>query len=130
MNPDSATQDCDHRTCRILALMRARGRRPPKRCRNACSVLRGVVSLDQLGPGQVARVVRVGGRPVERRRLLELGIVRGEPIRLQRVAPLGDPREFVVKGYHLSLRRREASRITVEIEEPAAGAPAAGPASA
>jgi ferrous iron transport protein A len=87
----------------------------PRRCRRSCPVAHGVVSLDLLGPGQVARVVRVGGRPVERRRLLELGIVRGEAIRLQRVAPLGDPREFVIKGYHLSLRRREAARITVEV---------------
>jgi Fe2+ transport system protein FeoA len=49
-----------------------------------------------------------------RRRLLELGVVRGEIITLRRAAPLGDPREYIVKGYHLSLRRREALAITVE----------------
>ena len=42
------------------------------------------------------------------------GVVRGETITLLRAAPLGDPLEFVVKGYHLSLRRREAATITVE----------------
>jgi Fe2+ transport system protein FeoA len=72
------------------------------------------VTLDQLGRGQTGRVIRVGGRPAVRRRLLELGVVRGELITLQRAAPLGDPLEFVVKGYHLSLRRREAAAITVE----------------
>jgi len=59
-------------------------------------------------------VLRVGGRPAARRRLLELGVVRGETITLMRSAPLGDPLEYVVKGYHLSLRRREAATITVE----------------
>jgi Fe2+ transport system protein FeoA len=75
------------------------------------------VSLDQLGRGQTGRIVRVGGRPSVRRRLLELGVVRGETIRLQRAAPLGDPLEFVVKGYHLSLRKRDAATIVVEALE-------------
>ena len=45
---------------------------------------------------------------------------------LQRAAPLGDPLEFVVKGYHLSLRRREAATILVEaLEAPAVSATAA-----
>jgi Fe2+ transport system protein FeoA len=70
--------------------------------------------LDRLGRGQSGRIIRVGGRPAVRRRLLELGVMRGETITLQRAAPLGDPLEFVVKGYHLSLRRREAAAISVE----------------
>jgi Fe2+ transport system protein FeoA len=74
-----------------------------------------IATLDQLARGQTGRVIRVGGRPAVRRRLLELGVVRGETIMLQRAAPLGDPLEFVVKGYHLSLRRREAAAITVEV---------------
>jgi len=41
-------------------------------------------------------------------------VVRGETIRLIRAAPLGDPLEYVIKGYHLSLRQREAATITVE----------------
>jgi ferrous iron transport protein A len=80
-------------------------------------VAQGIVTLDQLTRGQSARIVRVAGRPSARRRLLELGIVRGETISLARAAPLGDPLEFVVKGYHLSLRRREAASITVETGE-------------
>jgi Fe2+ transport system protein FeoA len=75
------------------------------------------VSLDQLGRGQTGRILRVGGRPAVRRRLLELGVVRGETITLQRAAPLGDPLEYVVKGYHLSLRKRQAATITVEALE-------------
>ena len=75
------------------------------------------MSLDQLGRGQTGRILRVGGRPATRRRLLELGVVRGETILMQRSAPLGDPLEFVIKGYHLSLRKREAATITVEALE-------------
>ena len=59
---------------------------------------------------------------------MELGVVRGETIMLQRAAPLGDPLEFVIKGYHLSLRRREAATILVEaeaLEAPARSADAA-----
>jgi Fe2+ transport system protein FeoA len=72
------------------------------------------VGLDRLARGQSGRILRVGGRPAARRRLLELGVVRGEKITLVRSAPLGDPLEYTVKGYHLSLRRREAATITVE----------------
>jgi len=68
----------------------------------------------------------VGGRPATRRRLLELGVVRGETITLRRSAPLGDPLEFVIKGYHLSLRKREAATILVEaLEAPGAAIEAA-----
>ncbi len=102
------------------------GRPVPGRCRKYCPAAASVVSLDQLGFGQSGRVLRVDGRPAVRRRLLELGVVRGETVTLQRSAPLGDPLEFVVKGYHLSLRKREAATITVEaLEAPAASAPAA-----
>lgn len=93
------------------------GRPVPKRCRKYCPAAASIVSLDQLGRGQSGRILRVGGRPAARRRLLELGVVRGETITLQRAAPLGDPLEYVVKGYHLSLRKREAATIIVEALE-------------
>ncbi|MFN8458685.1 MAG: FeoA family protein [Anaerolineae bacterium] len=74
-----------------------------------------IISLNQLNPGQSATIVRVGGKAAARRRLLEMGLVRGETIRVNRVAPLGDPVEFTVKGYHLSLRRGDAANIEVEL---------------
>lgn len=77
------------------------------------------ISLAQLGPGQVATIVRVRGCVTARRRLLEMGLVRGETIAVQRLAPLGDPVEYVIKGYHLSLRRHDAANIDVELVEPA-----------
>jgi ferrous iron transport protein A len=122
MKSDRRGQECDHRYCWLLAVAVALGRPVPKRCRKRCPAAAGLVTLDRLGLGQSGRIVRVGGRPSARRRLLELGVVRGETITLQRAAPLGDPLEFVVKGYHLSLRKREAARITVEVSETAAEA--------
>ena len=73
------------------------------------------VLLNQLNPGQSGKIVRVGGRAVVRRRLLEMGLVRGETIAVERVAPLGDPVEFTIKGYHLSLRRQDIANIEVEL---------------
>ncbi len=117
MNPDSPTQDCEHRSCRFLTRAFALGRPVPRRCRKSCPAAASIVGLDELGRGQSGRILRVGGRPAARRRLLELGIVRGETITLQRSAPLGDPLEFIIKGYHLSLRKREAVTIIVEALE-------------
>jgi Fe2+ transport system protein FeoA len=114
VNPDHPAQDCEHRSCRFLARAFALGRPLPRRCRRWCPAAAAIVPLDQLARGQSGRILRVGGRPAARRRLLELGVVRGEIITLLRSAPLGDPLEYVVKGYHLSLRRREAATITVE----------------
>jgi ferrous iron transport protein A len=114
VNPDFPNQDCEHRSCRFLTRAFALGRPVPARCRKFCPAAASIVTLDQLGRGQTGRILRVGGRPAVRRRLLELGVVRGETILLQRTAPLGDPLEFIVKGYHLSLRKREAATITVE----------------
>ena len=74
-----------------------------------------IVQLSELNPGQAGIIVRVGGQAAARRRLLEMGLVRGETVYVERVAPLGDPLEFKVKGYHLSLRRRDAANIHVEL---------------
>jgi Fe2+ transport system protein FeoA len=59
--------------------------------------------------------VRIGGTGALRRRFAEMGIVRGELIRAERVAPLGDPVAYRVKGYTLSLRREDAAQIEVTL---------------
>lgn len=71
------------------------------------------VPLSQLAPGRRAVIIRVGGKGLARRRYLEMGLVRGETIEVKRVAPLGDPVEYQVKGYRLSLRRADAGLILV-----------------
>jgi Fe2+ transport system protein FeoA len=58
------------------------------------------------------RLVR--GSHALRRRLLDMGVVPGEEIEVIRIAPLGDPVEYMVRGYRLSLRRSEAAQVLVE----------------
>jgi Fe2+ transport system protein FeoA len=71
--------------------------------------------LSELNEGQTATVIRVGGNGVLRRRILEMGILKGATVHVEKYAPLKDPLELIVKGYHVSLRVKEAAQIEVEI---------------
>jgi Fur family ferric uptake transcriptional regulator len=72
------------------------------------------VLLSQLKTGQEGIIRKVSGESILRRRLLEMGINRGSTIYVEKYAPLKDPIELVIKGYHISLRVEEASNILVE----------------
>jgi DtxR family Mn-dependent transcriptional regulator len=72
------------------------------------------VPLHELKVGQRGIIVRVGGQGPVRRRMMDMGLVTGAEVKVVRVAPLGDPVEFEVKGYSLSLRKSEARNIIVE----------------
>jgi Fe2+ transport system protein FeoA len=72
------------------------------------------VNLSELKEGQTATVVRVGGDGSFRRRLLEMGFLQGTKIYVEKYAPLKDPIELILKGYHVSLRVDEAAWIQVE----------------
>ena len=69
--------------------------------------------LHLLRPGQRAVITRINGATALRRRFIEMGIVKGETILIERHAPLGDPVEYLIKGYHLALRKEEAANIEV-----------------
>ena len=69
--------------------------------------------LNQLGLGCHGCVVAVGGDPDLRRRLLEMGFTSGANVEVIRRAPLGDPIEFRLRGYCLSLRDEQASFVTI-----------------
>jgi Fe2+ transport system protein FeoA len=69
--------------------------------------------LDQLQPGESAVINRTLGDSNEASHLLEMGLIDGTTVRLVKTAPLGDPLQICVRGYHLSLRRREARLIEV-----------------
>jgi Fe2+ transport system protein FeoA len=73
-----------------------------------------VLTLADLAVGERARVARVGGQADLRHRLLEMGMTPGCRVRLIRVAPLGDPLAFELRGYHLGLRRDEARHVFIE----------------
>jgi Fe2+ transport system protein FeoA len=70
-------------------------------------------SLANLPIGTHARVLSVNGTGAIARRLMEMGVVPGAQVRVIKAAPLGDPIEVRVRGYHLALRRTEAQTITV-----------------
>ena len=72
------------------------------------------MNLSQLKQGQMARVVRVGGNGPFRIRLLEMGFLVGTEVYVEKYAPLRDPIELILKGYHISLRVVEAAHIEVE----------------
>jgi Fe2+ transport system protein FeoA len=69
--------------------------------------------LSQLEVGGKGEVVAVSGDPEVRRRLLEMGFCSGVQVETVRRAPLGDPIEFRVRGYHLSLRAEQARHVRV-----------------
>lgn len=70
--------------------------------------------LSQLHTGQVAEIKSLGEHPVSNK-LLEMGCLPGELLRVSRVAPLGDPMVVEVLGYQLALRLDEADAIEVEL---------------
>lgn len=72
------------------------------------------VTLDQVRPGQKAEVVALEGEGGIKNRITEMGLIRGSRIEVERVAPLGDPMDVKVRGYRLSLRKEEASRVVVK----------------
>jgi ferrous iron transport protein A len=74
-----------------------------------------VKMLNKLAKGEKGKIVKIGGGGAIHRRLLDMGLVSGSEVEMQRVAPLGDPIEIKVKGYNLSLRKEEAAGIQVEV---------------
>jgi ferrous iron transport protein A len=74
-----------------------------------------ITTLDQLAAGQTAMVRKVSGKGAVRRRLLDMGLTRSAEIEMIKTAPLGDPIEYRVRGYNLSLRKSEARMIEVEL---------------
>lgn len=72
--------------------------------------------LSDLEPGEKGVVVRIKGSGATRRRIMDMGMVRGSEIKVVRRAPLGDPVEFEIRDYNLTLRKREAELIYVSLE--------------
>lgn len=69
--------------------------------------------LNRLGVGCCGFVVAVGGDRELKRRLLEMGFCNGAPVEVIRRAPLGDPIEFRLRGYCLSLREEQARHVQI-----------------
>ncbi len=71
------------------------------------------MTLDTLPLRHPAVIQSVDGEKVLRCRLLDMGLIPGTTVSIQKMAPMGDPIELLVRGYRLTLRKADAARITV-----------------
>ena len=74
------------------------------------------MTLDQLPIGKTAVITTVGGEGVLRCRLLDMGLIPKTKVRVEKVAPMGDPIELHIRGYSLTIRKEDAQKIEVESE--------------
>ncbi|MBM4273032.1 MAG: ferrous iron transport protein A [Deltaproteobacteria bacterium] len=74
------------------------------------------MNLAMMRPGEKGKITQIGAIGPMRRRLMDMGVLVGEVVQVEKVAPLGDPIEITVKNYRLSLRKSEAAGISVEVK--------------
>ncbi|MBZ0157827.1 MAG: ferrous iron transport protein A [Alphaproteobacteria bacterium] len=74
------------------------------------------MNLAGLKPGERGRITKIEVSGPLKRRLMDMGVLVGEEVKVEKVAPLGDPIEVTIKSYKLSLRKKEAERIAMEVE--------------
>ena len=71
------------------------------------------MTLREAKVGQTVKVLKLEGAGAVKRRIMDMGITKGEDIFVRRVAPLGDPVEITIRGYELSLRKADSENILV-----------------
>jgi DtxR family Mn-dependent transcriptional regulator len=71
--------------------------------------------LSSLVPGQKAEIIKITHRGSFRKRILEMGVTSGALLTVERVAPLGDPIDIKIRGYHLTLRKEESNNIIIKV---------------
>ncbi|MDO4805996.1 MAG: ferrous iron transport protein A [Coriobacteriales bacterium] len=72
------------------------------------------MTLKDAKVGQTVKVLKLVGAGPVKRRIMDMGITKGQTIHVRKVAPLGDPMEVTVRGYELSVRKADAQMIEVE----------------
>ncbi len=70
-------------------------------------------TLKDVPVGGSATVAKLHGEGALRRHLMDMGLIKGTPVSVRKVAPLGDPIELTVRGYELSIRKEEAANVEV-----------------
>lgn len=109
----SARNDLTFQESRFAALRRRWARRPARILGLPDETGHIEMSLSDMGPGDFGHILSICSECDVRQHLLELGFTPGAEIRFVRVAPLGDPLTVRIRGYQLSLRRREADAVWV-----------------
>ena len=72
------------------------------------------MTIDDLKIGQSGTISAVGGEGALRLRFLDMGLIPGTEVRLQKIAPMGDPIQIQVRGYELTIRRDDARKIILQ----------------
>ncbi len=104
-----ATQEnCDNCITTALEAFRRRAEQGGKKVKTS-------VKMKDLKPGQKGKVLKISAQGATNKRLVEMGVTVGSVVEVERVAPLGDPVDIKVKGYHLSLRKNESEGIEIEL---------------
>ena len=70
-------------------------------------------TLTDVKVGESAVVARLHGEGAVKRRIMDMGLVKGTQLTVRKVAPIGDPIELTVRGYELSIRKDEAANVEV-----------------
>ena len=70
-------------------------------------------TLKDVKVGESAVVARLHGEGAVKRRIMDMGLVKGTQLTVRKVAPIGDPIELTVRGYELSIRKDEAANVEV-----------------
>ena len=76
------------------------------------------MTIDDLKIGQSGVIDRVGGEGALRLRFLDMGLIPGTNVTLEKVAPMGDPIQIQVRGYELTIRREDAQKTTLKEVRP------------
>ena len=76
-----------------------------------------MIPLSEFREGERGVIARVNGSGTFRKRLQEMGFIKGVEVLVEKYAPLRDPIELVLKGYHVSLRVEEAAQLMMEKPE-------------
>lgn len=72
-------------------------------------------TLSQMCPGEKGTVLAVNGKGQIYRRIIDMGVVPGVTVEVKKYAPLGDPMEVKLKGFHLLLRKNEADMVKLDL---------------
>lgn len=72
------------------------------------------MTLDQIAVGKEAVITKVGGEGELRCRFLDMGLIPKTKVKVQKMAPMGDPIEILLRGYELTIRKEDAQRIEVK----------------
>ena len=81
-----------------------------------------ICKLSDLKIGQEAKIISVKAQnKVIRKHLLDMGMIKGTIVRIEKIAPMGDPIDISLRGYELCIRKLDLERIEVEMVEDCIG---------